>query len=237
MSLRRCGNRPGLNINFMIQFRDRTFRIWEYTVSHRSLLLRSEQKYPDVDGYQESLAFNIDIEFGSVAYIDLPERIESLELRTVTRDLPDKLKWVNKEPDLNVFELISGNNKYYVVAHSYLIGRNNWFGESRISRMFLEHDEILASSEVNMLTISGKQTASIEDFHQKIKAGLALPDYYGNNLDALWDCLTAWVEVPVTIHWRDFEFSERLLGDFSIRARTLFEEAACEVEGVKFLCS
>jgi ribonuclease inhibitor len=221
----------------MIQFLDRTFRIRGYAVSHSGLVLRSEQKSSDVFGYEELIGFNIDVEFDSLAYIDLPERIESLELRTVTRDLPDKLKWVNKEPDLNVFELRSGNNQYYVVGHSYLIGRNNWFGESRISTMFLEHDEILAASEVNMLTISGKQIASIEDFHQSIKVGLALPDCYGNNLDALWDCLTAWVEVPVTIHWRDFEFSERLLGDFSIRARTLFAEATCEVEGVKFLCS
>ena len=221
----------------MVQFLERTFRIWGYTVSHQSLLLRSEQKYPDVDGYKESLAFNIDIEFDSVAYIDLPEQIESLELRIVTRDLPEKLKWVNKEPDQNVFELRSGNNQYYVVAHSYLIGRNNWFGESRISTMFLEHDEVLAISEVNMLTILGKQIASVEDFHQQIKAELALPDYYGNNLDALWDCVTAWVEVPATIYWRDFEFSEQLLGDFSIRARTLFEEAACELEGFKFVCS
>jgi hypothetical protein len=117
----------------MIQFLNRAFRIWGYTVSHQSLLLRSEQEYPDVDGYKESSAFNIDIEFDSVAYIDLPARIESLELRAITRDLPDKLKWVNKKPDLNVFELRSGDNRYCVVANSYLIGCNNWFSESRIS--------------------------------------------------------------------------------------------------------
>jgi len=30
-----------------------------------------------------------------------------------------------------------------------------------------------------------------ESTHDYLKRKLSLPDYYGNNLDALWDCLTA----------------------------------------------
>ena len=52
--------------------------------------------------------------------------------------------------------------------------------------------------------------------HQKLKQGLHLPFYYGNNLDALWDCLTDLVlsgEVKLTI--LHFETVERLDRDYA----------------------
>lgn len=135
-------------INAMIKFPNRKFRLWAYTVSHNSLLLRSEQKYADVDGYEEALGYNIDIEFGMVAYIDIPHSIQNLELKTVTTGFPEKLLNFTKHPDLLVFELNSGDNKYYIVADSYLVGRNNWDpSEDRLSNISLKHDEILAISK------------------------------------------------------------------------------------------
>ncbi|MGX5854411.1 hypothetical protein ACWKW6_12225 [Dyadobacter jiangsuensis] len=132
----------------MAEFLNRKFRIWAYTVSHSSLLLRSEQKYNDVDGYDEASGFNIDIEFGTVAYIDIPHVIENLRIKTVASGFPEKLLKFTKHPDLTVFELTSDDEKYYVVADSYLVGRNNWSpSEDRISNIQLEYDEILATSQ------------------------------------------------------------------------------------------
>ena len=37
------------------------------------------------------------------------------------------------------------------------------------------------------------------EMHEVIKASLSLPEYYGMNLDALWDCLTAFVPLPCTV--------------------------------------
>ena len=37
------------------------------------------------------------------------------------------------------------------------------------------------------------------EMHEQIKAALSLPEYYGMNLDALWDCLTAFVALPCSI--------------------------------------
>jgi len=129
----------------MIEFADRKFKIWGYTISHRGLLLRSEQKYVDADDYKEEYGFNIDIEFGTVSYIDLPHAIYGLMLRKVTSGFPEKLVRFTKDPDLNVFEITSNSEKYYVVADSYLVGRNKWGSESRISHIGLEHDAILAT--------------------------------------------------------------------------------------------
>ena len=37
------------------------------------------------------------------------------------------------------------------------------------------------------------------DLHNEIREKLELPEWYGNNLDALWDMLTGFIETPVTI--------------------------------------
>lgn len=48
--------------------------------------------------------------------------------------------------------------------------------------------------EVNL---TGVQTR--KQLHEALKTGLCLPEHYGYNMDALWDCLTGEIEVPGTI--------------------------------------
>ena len=43
--------------------------------------------------------------------------------------------------------------------------------------------------------------------HKILKEKLELPDYYGENLDALWDCLTGGIELPVCIKWSNYKAS------------------------------
>ncbi len=47
------------------------------------------------------------------------------------------------------------------------------------------------------INLSGAK--SVYDIHEKIQDGLNFPDYYGKNLDALWDCLTD-MDAPVEIY-------------------------------------
>lgn len=47
-----------------------------------------------------------------------------------------------------------------------------------------------------IINLSGVK--SVYDIHKTIQEGLKFPDYYGNNLDALWDCL-ADIDAPVEI--------------------------------------
>lgn len=83
------------------------------------------------------------------------------------------------------------------------------------------------------VTINGNEIKSIGDFHQKIKQLLDLPDYYGENLDALWDCLTGWIQTPLTIVWISFEESRKNLGDFADKIINVFNDAEKEIEGFK----
>lgn len=84
------------------------------------------------------------------------------------------------------------------------------------------------------LILDGEQITTREQLHAALKELLELPDYYGNNLDALWDVLTGWVEMPLSIRWVHFHESEKTLGDYSQLVLQLFQEAEEEIEGFHF---
>jgi ribonuclease inhibitor len=49
--------------------------------------------------------------------------------------------------------------------------------------------------------LDGKSMLTYETLHAELKRKLDLPGYYGENLNALWDCITGWIEVPTHIVW------------------------------------
>lgn len=84
---------------------------------------------------------------------------------------------------------------------------------------------------MNIIVLEGKDLISEAKVHKVLKDKLELPDYYGENLDALWDCLTGWVDLPLKIVQNDYEYSKSKLGDFADKLMKLFLEAKAEIEG------
>ncbi|MDR9857545.1 barstar family protein [Paenibacillus sp. VCA1] len=81
--------------------------------------------------------------------------------------------------------------------------------------------------------LDGGNIDNIGQLHAVLKEGLALPDLYGGNLDALWDCLTGWVDMPLTVRWVRFEESEKKLGEYGRSLLQLFRDAEEEIEGFR----
>lgn len=79
--------------------------------------------------------------------------------------------------------------------------------------------------------LDGAACRSQEELHDQLKTVLNLPDYYGKNLDALWDCLTGEVTLPVELTWVNFQTSKDALGDYAENLRQLFQEAEEELNG------
>jgi len=80
------------------------------------------------------------------------------------------------------------------------------------------------------ITICGAEIESINEFHAFLKKEWELPAYYGENLDALWDCITGWIDLPVKVTWKDIEKSRERLGEkFVDEVLNLFEEAKREL--------
>ena len=76
------------------------------------------------------------------------------------------------------------------------------------------------------------------DLHNKVREALELPEWYGNNLDALWDMLTGFIETPINItavYKPETKYAEGLR-ESVIKIIEVFREAADEDEGIVFQC-
>ena len=70
-----------------------------------------------------------------------------------------------------------------------------------------------------------------EDFYAQLKEKLALPEHFGDNLDALYDSITGDVELPLHIEFVNMSVEQ--LEDFEDLLTTL-EDAEEEVEDFTF---
>ncbi len=73
--------------------------------------------------------------------------------------------------------------------------------------------------------LDGKTIRSREEFHAAVKTALCLPAYYGNNLDALMDCLTE-IGAPTTLRVVNFGDLEDNLGSYAAGIRRVLTQAA-----------
>ncbi|AEP91652.1 barstar (barnase inhibitor) superfamily [Bacillus subtilis subsp. subtilis str. RO-NN-1] len=78
--------------------------------------------------------------------------------------------------------------------------------------------------------IDGRDFENIEVLHDVLKDKLDFPDYYGRNLDALWDCLTGWVDLPLTLVLINIDFSKKFLGSYADDVLEVLQEAQEELE-------
>jgi ribonuclease inhibitor len=83
-----------------------------------------------------------------------------------------------------------------------------------------------------IVQLLGTEMTTREALHVHLQERLGFPDYYGQNLDALWDCLRAEIAVPLTIQWLDFTSSQRALGDYADKTLATFQEAQQELPGL-----
>ncbi|MFC9708843.1 barstar family protein [Paenibacillus sp. NPDC056933] len=84
------------------------------------------------------------------------------------------------------------------------------------------------------IVIHGKDIHGQEELHDVLQERLELGPSYGRNLDALWDCLTGFVSMPLTIQWIDFDTSRKYLGEYADRLLDVMQEAEEELEEFTF---
>ncbi|WP_413372002.1 barstar family protein [Paenibacillus taichungensis] len=84
------------------------------------------------------------------------------------------------------------------------------------------------------VVINGKDIHGKEELHDVLQTSLELGQTYGRNLDALWDCLTGLIAMPLTIQWTDFDATRMSLGEYADHLLDLMHEAEKELEGFTF---
>lgn len=76
------------------------------------------------------------------------------------------------------------------------------------------------------IIIDCRDFISRSDLHRIFAAALSFPDHYGNNLDALHDCLSEIGDTTLRMnHWNT---AEQLLGRYACCTRRAIEDAAAD---------
>ena len=82
------------------------------------------------------------------------------------------------------------------------------------------------------IILDGSNIQDREGLHDLLSERLHLPDWYGRNLDALYDCLTDLTEVAVFL--RNAGAMTEALGDYGDKVLRVFRDAAAENPGFGF---
>ncbi len=82
---------------------------------------------------------------------------------------------------------------------------------------------------MKMIVLDGAKMTDKNEAHQYLKTTLSLPDYYGKNLDALYDCLTEDFSER-TIVWYNADKMVQSLGDYGKKLMDVVEDAAVDNE-------
>jgi len=77
------------------------------------------------------------------------------------------------------------------------------------------------------LILDGRAIPSREALHDLLAEMLALPEYYGRNLDALYDCLTDFSQ-PLDVILLHTDTLEENLGGYADALQQLLQDSAAE---------
>lgn len=83
------------------------------------------------------------------------------------------------------------------------------------------------------ITLNGKEMLTKEDVHPYLKDKLSIKEYYGNNLDALWDVLSTYNKV-LQIELLHHDDLLENLGEYGQAIVQLFHDATEENPRIEF---
>lgn len=76
-----------------------------------------------------------------------------------------------------------------------------------------------------LYTVDFKGARHYLEIHKALKDGLDFPDYYGGNLDALWDCMTELIDNNVVIILKNYQFVEKANKEYAEKILDVFKDA------------
>lgn len=90
-----------------------------------------------------------------------------------------------------------------------------------------------AENEVQQVVLDGALMTSKEAAHAHLRQKFDFPDYYGNNLDALWDLLSTWSD-PLFVRLIHSESLYQSLGAYGVQLISVFTDVIQENSKIQF---
>jgi len=88
--------------------------------------------------------------------------------------------------------------------------------------------------KMKRVIIDGRLFSDMADVHTFLRSALDLPEYYGNNLDALYDCLTQ-IGHETAFEFIDMEVFCLKTGKKARMLKSVFEDAAAENPNIRII--
>lgn len=74
----------------------------------------------------------------------------------------------------------------------------------------------------------------ISSIHKVLKDAFDFPEYYGENLDALWDCLEYYCDYDLQVNIRGISMMPRELHDYMLKIQEVFKEVHKTTPNISF---
>ncbi|CZQ89018.1 barstar family protein [Trichococcus collinsii] len=87
---------------------------------------------------------------------------------------------------------------------------------------------------MEIIRLDGRKMTDRKAMHAYLKRELDLPEYYGNNLDALWDCLTTDFSGKMII-LQNPQMVQNQLGDYGDSLVSLLKEVAVANSAIRLI--
>jgi ribonuclease inhibitor len=72
---------------------------------------------------------------------------------------------------------------------------------------------------------------NIEELHRALARRLGFPGHYGMNLDALYDCLSGEIALPLRVIWKNYHTTRSKVGKDAVNILKVMEDFAKEEPG------
>jgi len=69
---------------------------------------------------------------------------------------------------------------------------------------------------------------NIGDLHRELARSLGFPGHYGMNLDALYDCLSGEISLPLRIIWKNYHVTRSKVGRDAVKVLKVMRDFAKE---------
>ena len=78
---------------------------------------------------------------------------------------------------------------------------------------------------MNTIYIDFSEIGDMEDFYAQLKEKIELPEYFGDNLDALYDCISGDLDMPLHIEFVNMTVEQlEIFEDLLVTLEDLVEE-------------
>lgn len=87
---------------------------------------------------------------------------------------------------------------------------------------------------MNIINLGFSNCNYISEIHKELKNKFDFPEYYGENLDALWDCLDYYTSQNLIVMISGFQIIEKQFDNYASKMKEVFKRVSLNCPNIQF---